>query len=322
MRILWMTIDRGQRVARIFEPLCTEMQKIADVSVVSHGEWSHDTIRGTGYGEGGPQLNPSWVNEHDVIFCDAVFAYMSQPWPVWAIPKCVLAEDVHGDLPAIYLTAAHEVYGCEHFFCRYWEATNERWPQLPDLRWLPHSIDPEVFYPSNRERIHSVLLLGRTGADTYPLRHRAVQELQGFPGLFHKPRPEEGQEKPWPVGKEYADLIRQSKIALQGCSIYGYPTLKTLEYPACGALLACDPIPDIARLHFVHGESYIALDDRSIADQLCRLYPDEIQSIAQRGTEVVRNHPTAEIRAHDLLWDLREILKHEQSKHQPLAYSI
>ncbi len=318
MRILWLTVDRDHRVAQIFEPLRDAMCEIEDVTVVSHNQWSVDSIRGTA--PRSIQLDPVWVNEFDVLFTDAPFGYMAERWDQVKIPKCCLVEDCHGDLPAIYVRVAAEV-GFEHFFCRYRDGFDHHFPDI-DARWLPHSIDPDVFFPGKGET-DEVLAVGRTGTDTYPLRGRVIDELSGMPWFRNVDRPEEGQANPWPVRVDYANLLRDSKIVISGCSKYGYPILKTFEIPACGAVLASDHVAEMTALGFLPAQTMIALGPGPIAEQLQPwLVDDQMRChVARAGAQLVHAHHTAHARARRWLQPALQRIVKKEGVREP-AYAI
>ncbi len=325
MRILWLTVDRGHRVARIFQPLMEAMQKLENVTVFSHRRWSQWTIIGDQKQQ--RELDAAWMNDFDIVFTDAVFGYMKEEWDKVTILKCCLTEDCHGQLPAIYVKRAYEEFGFDVFFYRYREGFEKYHPYVDKPKvWLPHSIDPVMFYPVHKKngedydsRNNSVLSVGVNVPQVYPLRHRADIELQGMKGYRRIERPPEG-DAPWPIGKDYADFLRASKIVVSGCSMYHYPILKTFEIPACGAVLACDPIGELTELGFEADWNYITLSGTQPGDVRETLEgwlkserQDELNEMAKRGHQLVHRQHTAAVRARELQEHFQSLLATKQS---------
>ena len=319
MRILWLTVDRDWRVAVIFQPLMRAMTGIADVTVCSHKRWVQANSA-AGLDGQGRHLDVAWVNrEFDVVFTDAIFGYMGEAWNKITALKCVLIEDCHNDMPEIYVGRAYRDFGFDAFFYRYRYgfAHHHGYVDKPSF-WLPHSIDPKVFHPGDELAVRGtkVLSVGVTRADVYPWRFKACRELKGMPGYKLIPRPPEGQEDPHPVGAEYADELRNAEIVVSGCSIYSYPILKTFEIPACGAVLACNEIDELAGLGFVDGETYIAFKEISegsvrelMEHWLAPKQARELGRIAAAGTRLVHDMHTAATRAEQLKHELSTLLE-------------
>jgi len=323
LQILWLTINRDHRVARIFQPVMEQIRRREDVTVYCHDRfrWDFSTVMGPNPKPQPPELDVAWVNEFDIVFTDAVFGYLGDDWPAVTAYKCCLIEDCHCEMPERYVRQAYEQFGFDAFFYRYQEGFEKHhsYVDVP-TRWLPHSIDPLIFRVGDAhsftEREHTALSVGVDVQATYPLRFQASRELRGLDGYKRIQRPIENDGNAWPVGEDYANLLRASKIVVSGCSIYHYPILKTFEIPACGAVLACDAIPDLDELGFVPEVNYLPLKKnvpghiREVIEHwLAEGQRDALETIAKAGTKLILNKHTAAIRAGELSAQLRELLE-------------
>jgi hypothetical protein len=313
MKVLWLSIDRSTRAAKIFDPLRKAMQSLLGNSmhIIMHSDWSRTSILDGGSATE-PFIDTNWVNgEFDIVFTDAVFAYLKTDWWRIRIPKCILIEDVHGPLCDSYIDAAHAIHGFDHWFLRYRDASLRFLPFLEQhsTHWLPHSIDPEVFYPIEA-KIPMVLQTGRTTREIYPMRYKVKQELGKEDFYRCIERPDDDDSNKWPVSMEYADLLRAVMISVSDCSIYGYPTMKIFEIAACGTTLACDVVPEMADLGFIEGQTFLRLqNDTDMREQFHDwLTSNATMEIGSRGADLVSRCHTVQHRSRYLLDKLKDIV--------------
>lgn len=102
-KILWLSIDRSNRLMQHFDSLRKQVATLTDVSSVlkstdpwSAGEYSRMTmIEGL---EPKQTVIPNGVgfNDFDFVMCDALFAYSMREWERIRVPKGVVIEDMHG----------------------------------------------------------------------------------------------------------------------------------------------------------------------------------------------------------------------------------
>lgn len=317
MRVLWLTADRSSRVAGIFDALRKAFVALEpDTRIVTHSRWSIESSP-----EGGhpyePHLPTSWINEFDLVFTDALFAYQKIKWRKVAIPKCVLFEDVHRAARNGYLRNAGNEFEFTHFFVRYRDASVRMHPWLLDRPtfWLPHSIDRNIFYSSlpmfSYGRPIRILATGRSIPTTYPNRLEAHDDLSGMSGFLRIKRPEEKTEDPWPTGHDYADLLRASKISIGDGSVYEYPLLKSFEIPACGSILLMRHFREMTDLGFDGSTTSVDVNGfKSWKHAAMDLLSDEplMSDISIAGASLIKEKHTANIRAIELRNVMRSIL--------------
>lgn len=315
LRVLWLGTDRSQRIAAIFDPLRHAFGQRPDVALdvllrpaCIAQQMSERDRR--------PLVRPERANACDVVVCDAPFAFLSEPWREVSVPVVCLLEDLHGPYVAEYAPQAVEGWPCAGVLVRYRDAARRTFPwlwQRSCVGWLPHCIEPELFHPmGDGLRPLSVLQTGRRTPEVYPFRHALWQALSGQPYYRCVERPEEGtREHAWPVGAAYAQLLSRAVLGLQGCSIYGYPTRKTFEIPACGAVLATDWIDELHDLGFRAGVNCVALDpqgDLRYQVEHWLAQPAVLDAVARAGYELVHARHTTQVRAGELYAWLRALV--------------
>jgi len=303
LRILWLTTDRSQRVAQLFDPLRRSVEKIAGVDTVFGGIWTRDDVR-----RGrtvAPKLDPGQVNaEYDIAFTDAPFAFLGEDWERITIPKCALIEDLHGQEVPKYVGACYE-RGFDTFFVRYWTAAYRHYPHLweCDVRHLPHCVDTDIFHPYDAPK-EGALFTGSMTGDAYPVRQIIVSRCAGKPWFRRIPRPVERDpgDREF-TGAAYARALSGAAAAFATPSIYGYTVAKYFEIPACGTTLLCRPSPDMEALGFCSGTHYLELDLNDIPGRVewALEHPEMLGAIAAAGRHLIGNRHTTTIRARELV---------------------
>ena len=326
LKILWATLDRSERVVKHFDDFRDAVKKYADVDEIYQDTGRH--IAGS-FGQRCVQdkiLPPLKIQEYldthpapDLIICDALFAYLHEPWKNIKIPKAVMIVDVHGDIVKRSMDTAFEGQ-FDFVFHRFNTAFHKVHPEAKDRHcciWLPHAIDTERFYArgSHKNRTKDVLHLGIVD-EFYPNRQEAVFQLNGRPYFELIPRPKESmdREKKWPVGEDYAELIASAHICITGGSIYDAPVLKYFEFPACGTLLMSNWFSDLGLLGFVPGINMVVSDNNDLAGQIGDLLNDKskIKNIAFKGMKLIHECHNLDLRARQFLNWLNQLILNEE----------
>jgi len=303
MKILWLTIDRSQKVANIFGPLQAEAAKVPgiDIEFIARSDWTRRTVMG----QNPAIIDPGTANRFDVVFTDAPFAYMEEAWNKITVPKALLMEDQHGPQVEQYIGKAFDDFGFGIFFVRYRDSTQRLWERLYRRRvfWLPHSIDPETFKDYGLERKVGLLSIGQCQGPVYPVRRRVLEECANEPFFYSVKRPIEKNGPNWPAGKDYARLLNRAKTVASCTSIFGYPIMKTIEIPACGSVLFSDFIPEMADLGFKSGKNFLQIPEGGNIAAYVRAALDsgKLPKIARSGFELVHKRHTAKVRAREFI---------------------
>lgn len=321
MRILWLTVDRSSHIPRIFDPLREAFVLLEpDTKIIAHSRWNRDSISNDGHPYE-PVLDPSWINEFDLVFTDAIFAYMKTEWNKIYIPKCVLFEDVHGPVVKNCMNKTRREFGFNFFFIRYRDTSirMHEWLLRESTYWLPHSIDTSIFYSTGfTNRPIRTLLTGQRLDMVYPDRDDADSQLHNMPGFLCIPRPKEGVEDPWPIRSDYAGLLRASRICIGDGSKYEYPTLKHFEIPACGSVLLMYHFKEMNDLGFDGMFTSVDMYNyKSWKHAVIELLSNEerMADISCAGYNVVQLHHTADIRALELKGVFEKILGPSSAHH-------
>lgn len=317
MKILWATIDRSNRVAsHIFTTLQNEMAKIAEVDFITRvldkkaGVFCQDVMNGKTITS--RLIDPVEANKYDLVFTDAMFAYMHEEWNKINTTKGVLMEDQHGPMVAKYIGDAFRSFGFEIFATRYRDATKNFHPYLYKKKviWTPHSIDPELFYDYGEKRNIGLLSVGVLNGQVYPIRLKIHGEMETNPQYFRVNRPQEKMNgKVFPKGKDYVDLLNKANITASCISKFKYPILKTFEVPACGSILMSDGSKEMNDLGFINEENFIQVNVRShIADIVRKTLgdPEKMTMLKENGKKLIRERHTGNIRAREFMGDLKK----------------
>jgi hypothetical protein len=324
MRILWLTIDRSNRVAQHFDIFRSHVKQIADVVEIvknplndreAHA-WkvSKDLISGN---VDNPNLVLDYLKQDhsfDFIFCDAFFAYYYEDWKSFGIPSAILIEDVHQEVPKAQVSRAAEL-GIETIFHRYNFAFHTFHPDARfnfNCFWLPHSIDTTRFKPAQLKSL-DVLHVGVCPARYYPHRANAVEQLKEKPYFKQVTRPKEGgfRELKWPIDSEYSELIASAKICITGGSIYNAPVQKYVEIPASGTLLMSNWFDDLGLLGFIPGINMIEYTENSlvsIVEDLLK-HDEKIDELSTAGLNLIIEKHTSQIRARQFINTLCQITR-------------
>lgn len=309
MKILWLTIDRTNRVAsHIFAGLQHAVAERIHVDFVIRqldaeaGDFCRQVVmKGR---QIPPLLNLDIVNDYDLIFTDAIFGFMSERWHDVKVPKAVLMEDQHGPMVRKYMERAYHDFKFDIFCVRYKDATKKFHPYLysKPVIWLPHSISCDIFKDYMREKTISCLSTGINNPKSYPFRAKANDELSGTSFYKRVERPPEhspNEKDGWPVGRDYAELLNSSKITITDTLRFGYPTMKIFEIPACASALCSNYIPELGDLGFIPGENMIEMKETDDLKKLITewLASEKLDKLTQNGHSLILERHTTETRA-------------------------
>ncbi len=314
LKILWLTWDRSHMAAQLFTPLRLAVEQRADVKVTTVVREKSGSSRDAKWNFR-PLVDPAVANRHDVIFCDAAWAYFTEPWAAIQPPRAVLFEDLHGPQVAVCLDRWLRELHLAHVFVRYRAAARQQHGAALrdlDVTWLPHSIDPAVFTNGTpwEDRDIAVLQTGTITPTVYPFRLHAYRMLQALPGYLRVQRPP-NMPGAWPTGKHYAAMLCGARIALHSTSVYHYPTAGCLEKPACGAALLTTWEPEMAALGFRAGVNCIAATKDNLRAPVDEWLADDdrLRTLAAAGHDLVHRRHTVKRRAGQLVTALRRIAK-------------
>lgn len=316
MRILWLATDRSDRVADLFGPLQRSVADIADVDFIYRKlnclpkQWQNNFTKGTRKPE--RLVNIKKANEYDFIMVDAPFAFLDEAWGKIKTPKGVLIEDQHGDV--LEYSKIYKKHKFDVFFTRYKNILNQhKWLKDENIKWLPHSIDPNIFNDYHLNKKFDCLMVGRIQRNVYPIRWKVNQSLRnGGVNYYQINRPEEVSEKHlrWPVGKDYARLINQSLMTFTCMSMFQYPVSKIFEIPACDSVLVSDYNEELFDLGFEPNINMIDITHvKNIKSFVKKLLKDRnrLYDISFKGHELIHERHTARYRAEEFLEYLEEI---------------
>jgi hypothetical protein len=309
MRILWVTIDRSNRIASIFDPLRVEVSKIADVDVIMRklhvvaGTYQNLCLGGF---QDEKLIDPKKLKNYSHIMVDAPFAFMNEEWEKVKGPiKMALFEDQHGPNP-IYSRKLQEC-GFSIFFCRYRNGFLKRHSHLgrSKILWLPHSIDDNVFYDYKLKKEIETLMIGRVHEKIYPVRWMITQTLKDKEYFKKIGRPGETFDKKsekWPVGIDYAKLINSAKITFSCLSSLQYPVLKFFEIPGSNSCLFSDYNNELKNLGFIPDTNMVQIkNEKDVIEKVEYYLKNGVDEISRNGYDLIHSKHTAKIRAKEFL---------------------
>jgi len=317
VKILWLTNLRPVGTIDFYGPLMHEMEKRAEVTVVrrqyadTEGAWCRNVMLSKGACP--PIVDPVMANTFDVVICDAMYSYMTEPWGQITAPlKAVLLGDMHGQMVQEYAGAAWSRFGFRLFLPIYIAAMQKFHSAIYAdprmiIRWFPYWVDTEVYRDYGLPKDIKALMTGVIHHVVYGLRDRINTAMAETAGYLRIPRPAEipGSPNVWPLGADYGQLLSRAQMAFASTSIYNYPVTKLYEICACRTALACDWIPEMGDLGWVPEVNMVPLseEDRALGDTIKHWLdqPERLQEIADAGHRLITERYTAPKRADDLL---------------------
>lgn len=319
MDILWLTINRENRVMQHFEQFRKTVAAKVKVRTIRKdtqgllaGKFSqklyHNKIKVSKILFA--DVNP---NDYDFIFCDAFFAYINENWGDVKKPTSILIEDIHGDIPKWQVEQA-KMNGVNIIFHRY-GSFHEYHPnaiKFHKCEWLPFAINPDYFKPIKLKK-YKVIHTGSIGKVTYPFRNFIVDSLKNKPYFTLIERPTEvldKKKKQWPHGSDYAKLLGASLIHPTGCSKYKVPTCKYFEIPASGCILVTNDFPDLHKLGFVNNENCLIVNKDTLIPKIEQTLRDNLfrNKLAIESRKLIEERHTLDIRADKFIHFINEYL--------------
>jgi hypothetical protein len=176
---------------------------------------------------------------------------------------------------------------------------------LPELKskfkWLPFSINPDIFKNWKLQKDIDFLLMGRLGHPRYSFRNKVLEKMGGMKGfVYHKPPYEQKDtDEEIFLGEEYAKEINRAKIFFTCGTTLNYPVAKYFEVPACNTLLIAKGNKDLRELGFINGETFIECNDENFCD-LAMYYLSHVKErnrITRNGYNLVHSRHTNSVRA-------------------------
>ncbi len=307
MKILWVTINRENRVATIFDPLREEVSKIAEVDVIM----KQLPMLASAYQNSNIRLkekylvNPKKANEYDWVFTDAPFAFQNEQWSKIKTKKAVLFEDQHGHNPVF--SRLFKDMGFDLFFSRYGNLIS-RHSHLNNSRiiLLPHSIDDKIFKDYKFKKKIDTLMVGVVEQKNYPIRYAIDKQLKGqkFYRRIFRPVETQGKKKKWPTGISYAKLLNSAKITFTCSSIFKYNVLKFFEIPGAKSALFSDYNNELKKLGFIPNENMVEIKKGMKYIDFIKGWlesKNQLEEITQKGYDLVHKKHTAKIRAEEFV---------------------
>jgi len=188
---------------------------------------------------------------------------------------------------------------------------------LPELknkfRWLPFSINPDVYKDWKLQKDTDFLFMGRSWGEWYPFRGKVLKTMGNMEGFVYHKHPNEGNPKEEEVflGERYAREINRAKIFFTCGTKFNYPVAKYLEVPACNTLLIAKGNKDLKDLGFVNGKNFVECTDDNFYD-LAMYYlkhEEERKRIAENGYNLVHLRHTNSIRVVEFINTIKSYLK-------------
>lgn len=325
MKILWLTNRRLPGTLDYYGPLMHEVEKRAEVVVVrreyedTEGAWCRSVMLSNGPCR--PIVDPRVANTFDVLVCDAMYSYMTEPWGSITNPvKVVFLGDMHGQMVKEYAGSAWSHFGFSVFLPIYRDGMQQFHPDIWGdanlmVRWFPYWVDTATFRDYGLPKEVSALMTGSIHHVVYGLRHRIHLAMQGTEGYLQVPRPAEvpGSGSVWPINGDYAQLLNRSRMAFASTSIYRYPVTKLYEICACRTALACDWIPEMGDLGWEPEVNMVPLSEQDTDLRKTILgwldQPERLQAITDAGYRLMGERYGVEKRAVDLLDILEQALQ-------------
>jgi spore maturation protein CgeB len=183
------------------------------------------------------------------------------------------------------------------------------------FRWLPWSINPEVFKDWKLEKSIDFLLMGLLDDPQiggYPFRKAVLQKMKDEKGFVHHAHPGHniGYNDGAIINEAFAQEINRSKIFFTCGSQIGYPVLKFFEVLGCRTLLLAESNQDILELGFKDGVHFIACDRTNFYNKAAFYLEQEEkrEQIANNGFHFIHTNHTNEIRAKQFINEIKAFL--------------
>lgn len=325
LKILWLTVDRSNRVAHHFDDFRRAVMQLPEVRV--------EVITKHLAGDNGQnmwQLSRNLISNklvpnniidaydargYDFIFCDAFFAYFHEEWRRFKAPSAVFIEDVHQEVPKFQVQKAKSLR-IQNIFHRFNFAFHKFHPEARfefSCFWLPHSVNMDR-YSDHIDKSIDVLHVGVHPRLFYPFRHHAIESLKGkdYFKLIERPKDTPGtpRDLKWPIDRDYDNLLQSAKITVTGGSIFNAPVQKYVEIPAANSLLLTNWFPDLGLLGFVPNTNMVSCYQEDLVKTVEWLLDNEneVKRISTNGHHLISLNHTSEIRSKQFVNNICDIL--------------
>jgi len=181
------------------------------------------------------------------------------------------------------------------------------------FRWLPFSIDPNIFKDWKLRKTIDFLLMGNMWKGWYPFRKKVLEVMRGKRGFVYHGHPWKSKTNKNGnyTGEDYAREINRAKIFFTCGTKYGYPVKKFFEVPACNTLLIAQGNKDLGGLGFIDGENYVRGTEGDFYDLAMYFLHNrkERERIALNGYNLVHSRHTNQVRVKEFLDMVRKYTK-------------
>lgn len=229
------------------------------------------------------------------------------------IPKAMYVEDVHyRSKDLVEFAKGNDI---QAVFCPYREHFHRYLGELADrFRWLPHCVNPDVFYDYGLPKEIDLLLMGQIVTMYYPVRKAMLERFRGRPGFVHHGHPgyvDISDDDPrFFVGRRYAREINRAKLFLTCGSKWSLPLAKYFEGAACMSCLLAPGGADFADLGFEDRKTFVECNQDDFEEKAIELLGDSAARarIAGQAYEMVMDRHTTSTRVREFLAMIKEYL--------------
>lgn len=206
--------------------------------------------------------------------------------------------------------------GCNALFRKIWPEYQDKFVFFPNF-FAPHERYSKLKLPE--KPIMQCLLVGNTGAYTYPLRSIINKEIHKNNGLHDMtavllhPRWWKGQGpiKRWELApasaEKYADYLNGYCCTLATASRYRYALMKYFEVPAAGGLLLANDVPDVRAAGLQADKHFVSINKKNFIEKIkdCVTNLDKYKEMRKEAMSYVRENHSIDNR----LWQLYQLLE-------------
>lgn len=187
-----------------------------------------------------------------------------------------------------------------------------------NFRWVPFSIDHNIFKDWKLEKTIKFLLMGLVNYDNlryppkgkYKFREEVLKQMNREEGFQFNKHPGNLTRNSNMVNEHFAQELNQAEIFFTCGSILEYPVGKFFEAPGCRTLLLAEPNPDILELGFKDGENFVACNIDNIYEKAMYYSKnrEERIRITDNGYAFVHQYHTNRVRAKEFIDYIKEFL--------------
>jgi len=170
-------------------------------------------------------------------------------------------------------------------------------------KWLPFSVDTNIYKKSKLPKLYDVLTSSSVRNDVYPNRKK-VNRLVAKKKLTAVTKRI--------VHEKYINAINQSKICIISTNIFDSPNMKFTEFTSCGTFVLADKPADMEQLGFQDGKHlvlYSGMDDLKDKINYYLSHDTERESIAKQGIEFTRKNHNHTVRVQEMMFSINKELE-------------